>query len=305
MAQKRRFVEKLPYGSQLFGNNFLEYPLHKFRVFENIDHHTPLYPFSCGDDYWHRECFRQRINSNVFAVEYVSEGIFIFNHNGIEVRCAPGEIFLVHMGSDSSMRCETLTAVKKVVNITGSLLQALLSATGLDRVYHIRPADNSRIDRIFEEIYSVGSRQPFDQFTMSKLCYELLLTLAEQAVVSPRPEELQKAIVFISESLDRQVTLTEIAQAACVSKATLNRLFQQYMQCSPINYFLKQKLEKARFLLQYYPAKKISSMLNYSSCQYFSAEFKKHYGISPRNFRHRLEEMPFNAIRENPEITSD
>lgn len=288
MEKRRSFVEKLPDDSQLFGYNYLDYPLHKFHIFDTFESVYSLHPNAAGDDYWHRECFRQRVNSNTFAVEYVSEGCFIFTHNGIEVKCNPGEIFLVHMGCSNSMRCETVTAVKKVINIGGPLLRPLLSATGLDRVFCIRPADNTRIDRIFADVYREAEKKAQDGYILSSLCYELLLTLAEQAVNVARPEELTKALFFIRRSLERQISLEDISKAAGVSKATLNRMFQEYFQCSPINYFLDLKMSRARALLPYYPVKKVAAMLNYSSSQYFSSEFKKHYGLSPKSFRSRL-----------------
>ena len=69
--KKQRFVMDLPDGSELYGYNYMDYPLHKFRGIESFDSFYPITLHSFGDDYWHRECFRQRINSNVFAVEYV------------------------------------------------------------------------------------------------------------------------------------------------------------------------------------------------------------------------------------------
>ena len=285
MVKKQRFEEHLPNGSQLSGYNYLHYPLHKFHVFGSFDTVYPLYPNGVGDDYWHKECFRQRKNCNTFAVEYVKEGVFIFTHNGMEVECQPGEIFLIQMGSDNSMRCKTLTAVKRVANIGGPLLQTLLSTTGLDRVFCIRPEDNREIDRIFDELYRESEITPYDSGKLSALCYKLLLTLAEQSINTSRPEELQKAIYFIRQSLDKPITLTDIAHHAGVSKATLNRLFQEHLDCSPINFFLDLKMDKARSLLPYYQVKQVAAMLNFSSSQYFSAEFRKHYGVSPKAFR--------------------
>ena len=283
---KTRFNAKVPDGSQLYGYNYNNYPIHKFMIFNNFDDKFPIFPNGMGDDYWHRECFRQRINSNVFAVEYVTEGVFIFNHNGIEVKCNPGEIFLVHFGSDSSMRCETLTATKKMVNMSGSLLQPMLGATGLDRIFCIRPADRSRIDRIFDELYSAGNFDGTGDFNLlSSLCYKLLLTLADEVITSVYPEELQKALSLIHRSLDSSLSLSDLSRKSGVSKATLNRLFSEYIKCSPVNYFITQKMLRAKTLLQYHPVKQVADMLNYSSSQYFSKEFKKHFGVSPKNFR--------------------
>ncbi len=289
---QRRFVNTPKGESKLFGYDFDCYPVHKFRSFNMIPGSVPLFAITSGRDIWRKECFRQRINSDVFAIEYVQSGVFIFNHNGIEKKMSSGEIFLLHKGSNSSMRCEGDFAVKRVIIMEGKALLPLLNITGLDRVYHLKPAELSRIDALFDEIDAFDdSDDDVDWTGFSALCYELVLNLAGQIPESLYPPALQKALQFISRNLDNSLSLDELSGYVGVSNATLYRMFQTYLNSSPVNWFISEKLEKARNLLAYYPVKEVAAMLNYSSAQYFSGEFKKHFGVSPKNFRCRKQKQ--------------
>ena len=183
------------------------------------------------------------------------------------------------------MRCQSTTARKKTLILTGPLLTPLLASTGLLNTPVISLKDTSRIDRLFAELINEAEKPISTPCHLSELSYAVLMTLAEQLVFAPRPEELQKALRFIQRSLSSTLSLTELAEYANVSKATLNRLFKEYMHCSPINYFIERKLANAMQLLQHYPVKQVAAMLNYPSAQYFSKEFKKHFGISPKQSR--------------------
>ena len=93
--------------STIEGQNYGSYPRHEFKYLRSIKEFStpgvsyPLLIRSCGSDYWHKNCWRKRTNSDVFAVEYVQKGTFIFRQGGQTVRVNPGEIFLVQQGTNN------------------------------------------------------------------------------------------------------------------------------------------------------------------------------------------------------------
>ena len=282
------YQNKIQKKSRIEGNNFGEYPIHKFLYINDPGPIYPLWAFACGIDEWHKECLRKRFFSDTFAIEYVQKGIFIFQQNNITLRINPGEIFLVHMEQNNIMRCETEFATKKTIIMRGALLRSALEALGLNRINQIIPKDHGRIDRIFERIYGLcGESAAGSRHEMSELCYSLLVELAEQATIQLRPEALQRALEYIHEHLNEQLPLDELVQYSGVSRATLHRLFRKHLKISPIEYFLEQKLERAKMLLEnnLYSIKEVAALLNYASPQYFASEFKKKYGIPPKNYK--------------------
>ena len=288
---KRRFIDLSSGNIRLSGYNYGKYPLHRFRCFsyaENAGGRYPILIQSTGYDEWHRECFRERLQSDIFAVEYVREGIFRFQQDGTVLRVHPGEIFLVRLGTDSSMCCETETAMKRTVIMSGPMIGPVLELLGLDQVNRIVPEDPSRLDAMFDRLYELGARDtPSSYRAASAECYAMLLELSAQNSAMHRPVELQRVLEYIHENLSEQLTLEKLTAHAAVSGATLQRYFRKYLHTSPIDYCLDRKMEKAMSLLRLhiYSVKEIAAMMKYSSPQYFAAEFRKHFGIAPRDVK--------------------
>lgn len=286
--QKITFQNKSQKKSRIEGCNFGEYPIHKFRYMNYPGPNYLLWAFACGIDEWHKDCFRKRIFSDAFAVEYVQKGVFIFQQNNVTMRVNPGAIFLVHLDQNNTMRCETKFATKKTIIMQGSLLRYILETLGLNRISQIIPKGHEQIDRIFERIYELCEKSAAEsRHEISVLCYSLLLELSEQTTGKLYPEALQITLEYIHEHLNEQLSLNELIKYSGVSRATLHRLFKKHLKISPIEYFLDQKLERAKMLLEnnLYSIKEVASLLNYASPQYFTSEFKKKYGIPPKNYK--------------------
>ena len=270
------------------------YPRHNFHHTNIQEHIYPIFPLSFGDDHWRKGGFRRRQCSDTFAVEYVRKGVFIFQQNNVTMSIHPGEIFLVHLDADCSMRTETESADKLTVIMSGALLRPMLETLGLTQVNMIVPADPQRIDGYFARLEKLRTMDNRDNRLDACLaCYSLLVELAENITILRRPPELRQALEYIQSHLAQTLNLDELARFCHSSKATLHRQFRKYMQTSPIRYFLEQKMTHARYLLEnhFISIKEVVQRLNYSSPQYFSAEFKKAYGISPKHFKH-VRSMP-------------
>ena len=206
------------------------------------------------------------------------------------MKVKPGEIFLVHLDKDNSMRCETDFATKKTVIMRGPLLRLHLETQGLNQIDRIVPQTHEKIDQIFDRLNELCGRSvQINHREMSLQCYSLLLELAEQSAMQQHPPELQRALEYINQHLEGSLSLTDLAHYSGASKATLHRQFQKYLKISPINYFLDQKLERAKIQLEnnLCSIKEIAELFHYASAQYFAHEFKKKYGISPKYYKLR------------------
>jgi AraC-like DNA-binding protein len=288
MAIRKRKIHAVNGGSQILGYDYGKYPFHDFLSFAYAGPEAEGQPFKLlctGNDYWHKECFRQRINSNVFAIEFIQEGTFIFHQFDKTFRVEPGEIFLVHLGANNTMQCENINARKRAITLNGSLLPLILEQLGLNQISKIIPTDSKRILELFDELERCGHEGTLASYRHAcSACYELLLELSVQSYAMSRPPELQRALEFIHENLSKQVTLEKLEKHTYVSAATLHRLFRKHLQMSPIEYYLKHKMEMAVSMLNsnLYSVKEVATKMHYSSPQYFASEFKRRYGSSPR-----------------------
>ncbi len=98
---------------------------------------------------------------------------------------------------------------------------------------------------------------------------------------------LQKMLSYIYENYADSVTLEDISKSANISRSEAGRCFRKYMGCSPIDALIGYRLQTARQLLgeKTLSLQEISFACGFNSVNYFSRQFRKRYGYSPRKKR--------------------
>ncbi|TYP71754.1 helix-turn-helix domain-containing protein [Paenibacillus methanolicus] len=98
---------------------------------------------------------------------------------------------------------------------------------------------------------------------------------------------LASAISYIEDHYLEPLSLQSVAEHANVSVRHLNRIFRSYYLLTPISYLLRLRLERAFHLLKQTnrPVTQISYECGFNDSNYFTRQFTKAYGVSPRLFR--------------------
>tara|TARA_B110000503_G_scaffold68935_1_gene107578 strand:+ start:3382 stop:4329 length:948 start_codon:yes stop_codon:yes gene_type:complete len=137
--------------------------------------------------------------------------------------------------------------------------------------------------------------------------YELALLVAEQymhpQIRPPHQDQrmrlqsrlninnprLVKAIDIMRHNLDVPLTCQELADASNMSARQMERLFKQYLQHSPGQYYLHLRLEKTRQLLRQSSLSvlQVATACGFSSTSYLARCYQKKYACSPRQERAR------------------
>jgi len=101
------------------------------------------------------------------------------------------------------------------------------------------------------------------------------------------PDEISAAIKYMERSLDKQLTIDEIADYAGISSFHFCRLFKKYTGATLISYFNRLKIQKACAMIagSNIKIKEIANELGYNDPYYFSRVFKKLTGYSPEYYR--------------------
>ena len=122
------------------------------------------------------------------------------------------------------------------------------------------------------------------QLIVANLCiqYEQLGSIDSTQLL-----QLANCLHFMDSHLDAPLHLADLARAAGMSERSLSRSFHSALGQSPIEYLLNVRLQRAEELLLAGPTpiSQIAFEVGFGDANYFTRQFRKRRGLSPRQFR--------------------
>lgn len=185
------------------------------------------------------------------------------------------------------------------IHFKGKLISSFLPNNPAPRF--ILPGEHSRMqDRIqlFEEIYNSFAMGYTNEYLIySSMClYTFLASFVylEQyraiRIPNRKDESFSSHVIhYLQENIERTLNLQQIAGHFKYSPSHFSMLFQKETGVSPINYFIRLKIQKACQYIELTNLKlhEISTRLAFEEPAYFSRIFTKVMGISPSAYRKR------------------
>lgn len=127
------------------------------------------------------------------------------------------------------------------------------------------------------------------QGRMRELCYAVLM--GEAGAAARRAfgvgNEIARTIDYLSNHLNEQVTIDDMANHVGMSRAVFHRRFKEATTMTPIQFVKSMRLNNAAMKIA--EGKTVSEAawdVGYQSASQFSREFKRTYGQSPRQWSH-------------------
>lgn len=99
-----------------------------------------------------------------------------------------------------------------------------------------------------------------------------------------------KACKYLMENIDNTCNLSSLCQAVGTNPTSLTQQFQSALSTTPMSWLRQQRLLLAADYLaeSQIPITEIAMHLGYQDSNNFSTSFKKHYGMSPRQYRNKI-----------------
>ncbi|WP_426133242.1 helix-turn-helix domain-containing protein [Pseudomonas sp. PWP3-1b2] len=215
-----------------------------------------------------------------------------------------GDFFLTMTDEPYELRWQTLSeAAFRVVHLY--LSQRLLEVAAreslhqqahLVRLRDVSGASDKQLARLVTGLYEELIQQDtpstlYAAGLAQALGVHLVRTYRAEVDVKPKGAlqayRLQRVITLMESSLDSRFNLGTLAAAAGLSDFYFSRLFHRATGCSPSQYFIQLRLAKARQLLAVTSMSIIEIALDvgYASPGHFAQVFRRHNGVTPREYR--------------------
>jgi AraC family transcriptional regulator len=92
---------------------------------------------------------------------------------------------------------------------------------------------------------------------------------------------------YMITNCSQAISIEDLTKVACLSECHLYKLFKELYQCSPHQYLVKVRLNRAKSLLSdtNYPINEIVGMVGFENSSSFIRMFKRNFSVTPQNYR--------------------
>ena len=113
------------------------------------------------------------------------------------------------------------------------------------------------------------------------------LTIKNFEISSSNDDVLKMAVLYINQYYTKDFRLDSLARLCDISKSYLCKLFKQKYGKGITEYITELRLHKACVLLEKtdHTVVSIANDTGYVDCGYFNRLFKKHFGVTPLEYR--------------------
>lgn len=285
ISTDENFMETVRHGSSSYPFRF---------YYENL----ALFDFNCVEWHWHTELEFVYIESGTVTfwigekqfVLSAGSGIFI-NSKILHRFYSPAEAVIPNFVFMPSFIAPQDSLIYQ------KFILPVLSSSLAFQVFHGENGWQAKALSVMKQIIAAQEHASSRELATACLLQKLWLVLYENADyshTSGRAEDsassqarLQVIMQYIHQNYAQNLSLEEIAHYAGVSKSTVLNMFHRYLHITPINYLISCRLNEAALLLSKTEKKiaTVSSETGFHNVDYFCRLFKKHYHLTPTEYR--------------------
>lgn len=147
------------------------------------------------------------------------------------------------------------------------------------------------VDRLEGEL---RTREPGFGFMATAAFMQIIGLLSRCYGRSPSPDgkallRIGEALSHLERNIQHEVNLDELASIAHMSRRSFLRVFQSATGTSPLAWLIEQRIHRASGLLRHTDKQitEIAFEVGFNDSNYFTRQFRKSTGLSPRNYRLR------------------
>lgn len=231
-------------------------------------------------------------NVDHLSVEYVQRGVLQFRQEERGYELSAGELFLLHPRRRGEFFAVDGSCLKISLLFNGQLLPELLRESGLAAIDAIASVNVAVLESFIRDFETLSLEHGSEaERKNGVLSWRFFQFLRAPHLPERPPAQLAGFERFCLEHLaDPMITVGDMAAACRLSESHFIRLCRQHFDATPYQYLIRLRMQVAAKLLlstDRMPVKQIAEQVGYRNALHFSTEFKKLFGLSPRQYADR------------------
>ncbi len=205
------------------------------------------------------------------------QGAIVLNVVEFNGKVVPGEGIIIRSGETHCFTAEE--QARFIVADLHALPHAMPTAA---RLFALDVAFKAYL-RFIENQLQLSS-DPHLQQQMLAL-FKMLLSKVQPKVITDK--RLADVLLTIQSQLQSELTITTLAQMACLSPTQFKKIFTAHTGQAPAAYITAKRMEQARALLTNtdLPVQQVAEQVGYRDISAFSRRFSQYFGLSPRQLK--------------------
>lgn len=212
-----------------------------------------------------------------WLLHYVVSGMGQFTRNGVTHTIHPGHIFVIPPYQETYYEADA----KKPWNY---IWIGFTTDITLPDVFSNPVISCPNAGKLFDTMLSCRSMDNGKSAFLSGCLWQLISILLEQG--TQEFDYIDKALSCMHSEYMHRITIQDIADQLGLDRSYFYSLFSKRMNISPSQYLINLRLTKAAELMIDHGERPsvAAASVGYEDFFHFSKIFKKHYGMSPRNY---------------------
>ncbi len=223
---------------------------------------------------------------------YILEGKGYFELDGVRYKLSKDTIFFIPNGVSARYYPDPEDPwVYEWLGFNGTIVNKIFEKINLSSKNPIISCSNHDFRKYFNSIYLRYAEKGLLDLKCLGMMYELLSTLIDELAIEKENASSKKVLVllakeFINNNYQFSIKITDVAKNVNVSPNYLANIFKETTNMSTKGYLTKVRMEKASALLlsSNYNVQQVGLLVGYKNQLHFSGEFKKYYGVSPKEY---------------------
>lgn len=211
-----------------------------------------------------------------WLLHYVVSGFGKFTREGVTYEVKPGEIFVIPPYIETYYQADAIKPWKYIwigfttEDVPEVFRQPIISCPNIGTVFH--------------EMLSCTKFKNGRSAYLSSCLWKLVCMLSEHA--EAKSSHIDLAINYMNSDYANGITIQQIADSIGLNRKYFCSLFTKLIGVSPSEYLIHLRLNKAAELMTTYkqPPTIAAMSVGYNDIYHFSKIFKKHFGVSPREY---------------------